>query len=781
MKLIKKLKKSNSSISIKALIIFLFISLTIFTVLVTGHITFSNWMKSENKNISNVMEGINDEIINGVEAFINLPLNINKTNHSLLEKGVIDIQDETQRDRFFVGVLSSYKDEPIYSFSYGMETGEYYGARINKNNEIEIMKNNKDTYGHSWYYSVTKEMNIGILTVKAGKFDPRTRDWYKIAKESGGPVFSPIYKHFIMEDLALSAAYPIYDKEGKLQGVLGSHITLYKINNYLKDIVEGRDALTIIVEKPSGNIVSNSFEEDNFRMLENGDLKKINIESLENETLSKAYSHYKNTGESFFVIKNKKIKEQVNIKEYNKHGLDWLIITSIPESLFKSIIYNNLITTALLTFVVLLLSIIVYLKIINKLFSPIDSLIGTTEKFAKGDLSQRVDIKRKDEIGKVLNSFNIMADTITMFINDLESMVKERTLKLEKTNEELKGNEEELRLALDSVKYLSYHDSLTGLYNRMFFEEIIKRMDKKNNLPFSIISADVNGLKLTNDIFGHEAGDKLLETIAEVLKKACRSDDIMARIGGDEFVILLPRTNKEETERVINRIKNECYKEKVEALKCSVALGSSTKLEAETNIMKTLKEAEDKMYIDKTLNKKNNALSQIKNIIETLHNKSNREEEHSKNVSELSVKIGKIMNLNDDSIKTLRDAGYLHDIGKVVLNEKILNNRNSLSDEEKREIRQHPIMSYRILNSFDETLDLAKYALTHHERWNGSGYPKGLIGEEIPRLSRIIAVAENYEAMLDVMSKDEALKEIVKKAGIKFDPEVVDALIKALA
>ena len=781
MKLIKKLKKSNRSISIKALIIILFISLTIFTVLVIGHITFSNWMKSENKNISNVMEGINEEIINGVEAFINLPLNINKTNHSLLEKGVIDIQDETQRDRFFVGVLSSYKDDPIYSFSYGMETGEYYGARINENNEIEIMKNNKDTDGHSWYYSVTKEMNIGILTVKAGKFDPRTRDWYTTAKESGRPVFSPIYKHFIMKDLALSAAYPIYDKGGKLQGVLGSHITLYKINDYLKDIVEGRSALTIIVEKSSGDIVSNSFGKENFRILENGDFKKLNIEGLENETLSKAYSHYKNTGESFFVIKSKKIKEQVNIKEYSKHGLGWLIITSVPESLFKSTIYNNLTTTAFLTFVVLLLSIIVYLKIINKLFSPIDSLIGTTEKFAKGDLSQRVDIKRKDEIGKVLNSFNIMADTITMFINDLESMVKERTLKLEKTNEELKGNEEELRLALDSVKYLSYHDSLTGLYNRMFFEEIIKRMDKKNNLPFSIISADVNGLKLTNDIFGHEAGDKLLETIAEVLKKACRSDDIMARIGGDEFVILLPRTNKEETERVINRIKNECYKEKVEALKCSVALGSSTKLEAETNIMKTLKEAEDKMYIDKTLNKKNNALSQIKNIIETLHNKSNREEEHSKNVSELSVKIGKIMNLNDDSIKTLRDAGYLHDIGKVVLNEKILNNRNSLSDEEKREIRQHPIMSYRILNSFDETLDLAKYALTHHERWDGSGYPKGLIGEEIPRLSRIIAVAENYEAMLDVMSKDEALKEIVKKAGIKFDPEVVDALIKALA
>lgn len=110
----------------------------------------------------------------------------------------------------------------------------------------------------------------------------------------------------------------------------------------------------------------------------------------------------------------------------------------------------------------------------------------------------------------------------------------------------------------DEIYYMSYHDPLTGLYNRRVFEEEIKRLDTERNLPISIIMGDCNGLKLTNDAFGHSVGDRLLKKVAEAIKSACRADDIVARWGGDEFIILLPKTKKEEAKTIVERIKNIC-------------------------------------------------------------------------------------------------------------------------------------------------------------------------------------------------------------------------------
>ncbi|MDZ5035172.1 GGDEF domain-containing protein, partial [Clostridium perfringens] len=106
----------------------------------------------------------------------------------------------------------------------------------------------------------------------------------------------------------------------------------------------------------------------------------------------------------------------------------------------------------------------------------------------------------------------------------------------------------------EKIEYLSFYDQLTGLYNRRFFEEELKRLDTKSNLPITLVIIDVNGLKLTNDAFGHLEGDKLLQKVAKVIKKECRNEDIISRIGGDEFTIILPKTSSEETEKILNRI-----------------------------------------------------------------------------------------------------------------------------------------------------------------------------------------------------------------------------------
>lgn len=744
----------GKNISVRNITVILFVLSMLITVGLIGYIVFTNWLSSTDEIITKMAEDMNTEIQNQIDRFIHAPEHINEVNKGLIEEGIVDIEDEMEREKYFVGVLEAHSDENVYSYSYGTETGEYYGARRNGNNEIEIMKNNKETDGNSWYYSLTEENTAGDLVMKAGKFDPRTRDWYISAKETKKPVFSPIYKHFVMDDLTVSAAYPIYNRKNELEGVLGAHITLSRIDSFLKEIVEDKNAFAVIVEKDSRELVASSLGVDNFKILDDGEYERLTIDEIGNQAIGEAYQKYKTTQVSNFRLKSEEDKQYINLIEYNKKGLSWLIITSIPESLFLGDITDNMKLTALLTLLAIILSLGIYFMITKKLLGPIDNLIDTTEKFSKGDFSQRATISRNDEIGRITKSFNKMADTIHMLVNNLESKVKERTIELEESN--------------NSLIYLSYYDSLTGLYNRKFFDEKLKELDIKEYLPLSIIFGDINGLKLTNDIFGHKAGDELLIKSAEILKSICRDKDIIARVGGDEFAILLPNTEELEAEKIIKRVNNKLSNKKINGIKCSMSMGFGTKISLDQDIMRIMEIAEEEMYKEKTLNQKKINSDIVVTIIKNLHDKSLIEKSHSINVSEICKNIGQAMKLSVTEIRKLKEAGFLHDIGKIAL-----------------EIKQHTVVGYRILNLFEDTLELAEGVLNHHENWDGSGYPKGIKGEEIPIISRIIAIAENYDELTNelsknAMSKDEALQEIKKQSGIKFDPEIVEIFVKML-
>ncbi|HAN20878.1 MAG: hypothetical protein A2Y15_04650 [Clostridiales bacterium GWF2_36_10] len=334
------------------------------------------------------------------------------------------------------------------------------------------------------------------------------------------------------------------------------------------------------------------------------------------------------------------------------------------------------------------------------------------------------------------------------------------------------------------IDYLSFHDSLTGLYNRRFFEDELRRLDNKQNLPLSIIMGDVNGLKLTNDIFGHTYGDKLLENTAQVMCNVCKNRDIIARWGGDEFIILLPQTSYSEAQDIAFRIKDELKKVQIKAIRGSISIGTDTKQDEAQSILCVLNRAEEKMYEAKSIERDNFKSQSIDTIIKTLHENNPREKEHSIHVSELCGNMGKMLNLSNVEIRKLREAGYLHDIGKIVLEPKLLNKNVNINDEEWNEIKKHPVIGYRILNSFDSTIDMAEIVLSHQERWDGSGYPKGLKSEEIPMLSRIINLAENYERKLygssnfEPISKEEAIKAIREKSGLYFDPLFTEIFIK---
>jgi len=338
--------------------------------------------------------------------------------------------------------------------------------------------------------------------------------------------------------------------------------------------------------------------------------------------------------------------------------------------------------------------------------------------------------------------------------------------------------------AEEEIFYISYHDYLTGLYNRRFYEEELTRLDTENNLPMTIVMADVNGLKLINDSFGHSTGDKLLKKVAEVIRLGCRADDIIARLGGDEFVILLPKTDSDETKEIIKRITDLSLSEKVGSIDISISFGHETKNNNEEKIQEIFKNAEDHMYKKKLFESPSIRGETIKAIINTLHEKNKREEQHSLRVLELCKSMGEALGLPEHEVKELMSVGLLHDIGKIAIDENVLNKPGKLTDGEWEEIKRHPEIGYRILNAVNDMSDMAKYTLYHHERWDGKGYPKGLKSEAIPFVSRIIAIADAYDAMSSERSYRSALPDAVviaelqKNAGIQFDPALVNVFIQ---
>ncbi|MDR3541301.1 MAG: diguanylate cyclase [Desulfosporosinus sp.] len=334
------------------------------------------------------------------------------------------------------------------------------------------------------------------------------------------------------------------------------------------------------------------------------------------------------------------------------------------------------------------------------------------------------------------------------------------------------------------IHYLNYHDVLTGLYNRRFYEEEIRRLNTERNLPISLIFGDVNGLKLINDAFGHLKGDELLQKAALAIQSVCRADDIVARWGGDEFVMLLPKTKAEEAEEIVWRIRETYSKEYVNSISGSISFGWDTKCSMEEDILKTLKNAEDLMYKNKTLESEKIRLSTIRTLMETLHEKYPGSEQHSKRVSKLCQDIGRAIGLSEMEVCGVRSAGFFHDIGYVSIEEGILNKPGKLLKQEWDEIKRHAEIGCRILSSSHEMSELADYVLAHHERWDGTGYPRGLQGELIPIEARIIALASSFVAMTSerpyrsAVQDELALQEIIKNAGTQFDPEIAKVFVE---
>lgn len=334
------------------------------------------------------------------------------------------------------------------------------------------------------------------------------------------------------------------------------------------------------------------------------------------------------------------------------------------------------------------------------------------------------------------------------------------------------------------IEYLSYKDKLTDLYNRRFFEEEMERLDTERQLPISVIMADLNGLKLINDSYGHKKGDELLKRTAEILEKSIREEDILARQGGDEFAFLLPRTSKKQTEKILKRIREEIQKSEDKKFPISIALGTATKNKSEQNLADVLKKADDKMYQNKLSESRSSKSNIVQGLLNALAAKSHETKEHSDRMRKLALDFGESLVLSNSELNRLSLLARLHDIGKTNISEKILNKPAELNKEEWKIVKNHSEQGYKIALASEEFAVVAEDIFAHHENWDGSGYPRNLDGEDISYLARIISIIDAYDIMIHdlpyskAISKEEALAEIKRCSGTQFDPELADKFIE---
>jgi len=335
------------------------------------------------------------------------------------------------------------------------------------------------------------------------------------------------------------------------------------------------------------------------------------------------------------------------------------------------------------------------------------------------------------------------------------------------------------------LRYLSFHDKMTGLYNRAFIEEELKRLNVKRKLPISIVMGDADGLKLINDTFGYKKGDNLLISIGKIIMDVCRKEDIAARWGGDEYAILFPGTSEETALEIVQRIENKCAgTSSPDSMPISISFGTATKADNSQDMKEIIRQAEDRMRRKKMLKTESVHSLMVMSLRKTLQEKSYETEEHIERIKMIARKLGEKIGLPINQVDELSLAAVLHDIGKVTISDSILLKTGKLTKKEWDILKRHPEIGYKIASSSHQLMPIAECILYHHEWWDGSGYPRGLKGNNIPLLSRIIAIVDAYDVMIngrphkDPMTYKEVIEELKKCAGIQFDPELVENFIQ---
>jgi len=341
----------------------------------------------------------------------------------------------------------------------------------------------------------------------------------------------------------------------------------------------------------------------------------------------------------------------------------------------------------------------------------------------------------------------------------------------------------------ERLEHMSFHDALTGLYNRTYFEEALLHLQEEGSTPVGMIVCDVDGLKLVNDTLGHSTGDQLLRLTAGIVKQCFREEDKLFRIGGDEFAIILPKSELSVVEQACQRVRKAVEKYNVENVEfpLSLSMGFAVSGKTKSNFNELFKEADDGMYREKLHRSKSTRSALVVALMKALEARDFITEGHAERLQDIVISLGEALGLSERNLADLRLLAQFHDIGKVGIPDRILFKPGRLNSEEFKEMQRHSEIGHRIAQSAPDLLPIADHILRHHEWWNGGGYPLGLKEEDIPLECRILAIADAYDAMTSnrpyrkAMSQEQAFQELIRNTGMQFDPKLVPIFINVMS
>ncbi|NLZ77577.1 MAG: diguanylate cyclase, partial [Spirochaetales bacterium] len=332
---------------------------------------------------------------------------------------------------------------------------------------------------------------------------------------------------------------------------------------------------------------------------------------------------------------------------------------------------------------------------------------------------------------------------------------------------------------------LSTHDSLTNLYNRDHFERTVEGFVVPEGREVAVLLAEVNGLEILNEAFGQNEGNRLLKKVAKILQASTEENDYLARIGGDDFVVILTERTRHEYQAIAKDVSEKLsFVQMPGGMDMSVSVAHAMVDEGDRTLHKAFEAAEKAMKTRKLFEETPIKENLVQTVMTALHVRNKAEEFHSRRVSFLSEQLGRAIGLSESDITQLSLAGLFHDIGKIAVDEEILNKHGELTPEERSEMQRHVEIGYRLLSSVEDMAPIAHIILAHHERIDGGGYPRGIKGEEIPLHARIISIADAYDAMTSTrtykqqVGSREAARELKACSGTQFDADLAKRFIE---
>ncbi|OGW16298.1 MAG: hypothetical protein A2035_00895 [Nitrospirae bacterium GWA2_42_11] len=623
--------------------------------------------------------------------------------------------------------------------------------------------------------------SVGGVSIKGEDQDLSDKEFFRktlLLKEGdiyyGTPEISLATQKWI-----IPGATPVFDRGGIFRGILYIQIYLDSIARVIGHIAHTEDIIFIIDK--NGQMIAQ--------------LGGKPVEPLSLTILQDSHPSYNN------AIKDMKAGDSGIMQIFFNNKPSWITYKNIPADVNNQNIWNIAVITSeeaiyagvnarkYLVMVFLISSVLLVIAGLLgwRIARPIKELTSKSTAMSNGELASRVNIQRQDEIGQLAHAFNKMAASIQESHNEL--------------------------VRLSSV------DGLTGLYNHREFQKRLEaeiNRASRHGSTLSLLLIDIDYFKKVNDTYGHQSGDEVLHILGDFILKKIRISDFAARYGGEEFSIILPETTSSNAFIFSERLRKEINLLATtvlgkETINITVSIGIATFPEDSSKREWLIKAADQALYFAKQKGRNKSILYGetikavfekkpyevqallekaedwiFKDIATSVEARLPYRRGHYEAVCKTVQQIAQEFHLSDNEKRTLRIAAMISDIGALHIPAETLLKPGPLNEEEWKVVKTHPELSVKLLSNVLNIQDVLPAIQFHHEHYDGSGYPSGLKGDEIPLLARILSIADAYHAMTSVspyrrkLSREETINELRFDSGRKYDPRIVEVFIETL-